>query len=380
MMTTKILIVGAGPAGLAIAAHLRKRQLDFVMIEKSGRVGNAWHEHYDRLHLHTVKSLSHLPFKPFPEDYPLYVPKQLVAEYLCEYAAAFDIQPIFHTAVTALHKQGNNWLVETNTDLSIEAEHVILASGVNRIPYHPFFQDEEDFQGSIVHSKFYKNGSSYKGKNVLVIGMGNTGAEIALDLYEHGANSFISVRSPVNIVPRDVMGRPTQLTAQKLSKLPDWLGDWIGVQLRRFTVGDLSKYGIKTPKMPPAKQLRVTGKTPVIDVGTLEQIKKGHIKVLPGIDRFTTEGVLFKNGEELPFDAIILATGYRPGIQDYFEHTDQLLDENEAPRQLIGKGDFENVYFIGYDNYTPGGILGVINRDSAIIAEHISAVLAFAKS
>lgn len=374
MKQTDVLIVGAGPAGLAMAAHLRKRNIDFHIIEKSDRVGNAWHKHYDRLHLHTVKQLSHLPFKPFPEHYPLYVSKQLLTDYFYEYATTFGIQPQLNTAAKKMTKSSNGWTVETENGETIETMQLIIASGVNRHPVHPYFQDEEDFQGEIIHSRFYKNAQPYKGKKVLVIGMGNTGAEIALDLCENGAESFISVRSPINIVPRDIMGRPTQLTAKKLQKLPNWLSDWIAVQLRKFTVGDISRYGIQTPKMPPMKQLRVTGKTPVIDIGTLEQIIKGNIKVVPAIDRFTASGVLFKNGDEYPFDAIILATGYRSGIQDFFDHTEDLLDDYDIPKQVIGKDNFENVYFLGYDNYTPGGILGVINRDSAIIAEHIAKV------
>ena len=105
--------------------------------------------------------------------------------------------------------------------------------------------------------------------------MGNTGAEIALDLSEAGVDSTISVRGPINIVPRDVLGRPTQLTARMLARLPIGLADWLGSLLRRMTVGDLTAYGIATPEIAPLAQLRVKGKTPVIDVGTVSRIRKG---------------------------------------------------------------------------------------------------------
>ena len=368
---TPILIVGAGPAGLAVAGQLRHRNIDFEIIEKSQRVANAWHEHYDRLHLHTVKELSHLPHLPFPKHYPRYVPKQMLVDYLEDYAEQFKIKPHFGTAASAIKKENGKWRIETSNEQEFLAEKVVIASGVNRVPYQPRFSGEEQFQGTIMHSKAYKNTAPFKGKKVLVVGMGNTGAEIALDFCENGMESFISIRGPVNMIPRDVFGRPTQLTALMLNKLPEGLNDAIGIFLRKLTVGDLSKYGIETPEMPPAKQLRILGKTPVVDIGTLKQIKAGKIKVLPEIDHFTETGVVLKNGENHPFDAVILATGYHAKVQDFLEDGEEILDQFEVPNCLIAQGKFKGLYFIGFDNYTVGGILGTIFKDSERIAKDI---------
>ena len=143
--------------------------------------------------------------------------------------------------------------------------------------------------------------------------MGNTGAELALDLLENGAKPFISVRGPVNIVRRDTFGRPTQPTAIFLSKFPNWFYDFVAGLSQRLSVGDVSAYGLGKPKHPPSYDTR-RGKIPVIDVGTLDQIKAGNITVLPGIEHINGKTVTFTDGRELPFDAIILATGYRPGM------------------------------------------------------------------
>ena len=140
------LIIGAGPAGLAVAAHLRKRGIQFHIVERSQRAGNAWFEHYDRLHLHTVKELSHLPFLPFPEDYPRYVPKHLVADYLKKYAKTFEIHPEFETEVEQLQRAGDHWKVHTK-DKVYQAKKVVVATGVNRIPFEPHFPGEENFEG-----------------------------------------------------------------------------------------------------------------------------------------------------------------------------------------------------------------------------------------
>lgn len=372
MINTKILIIGAGPAGLAIAGRLRQLSIPFEIIEKSQQVGASWIEHYDRLHLHTVKELSHLPFLPFPEDYPLYVPRLQLLAYFEQYAKHFDIQPLFGMEATAIQRSDDKWLVKTAKGIDFLCEKVVLATGLNRIPNRPAFSGEAQFKGTIIHSKAYKNADRFAGQTVLVVGMGNTGAEIALDLCENGIETFLSVRGAVNVVPRDTFAGPTQRTALKLAKLPNWIGDPIGVLLRRLTVGDLSKYGLPTPKMPPAKQLRTTGKTPVIDIGTIDHIKVGNIKVLPGIAYFDDDAVAFTNGEKRQFDAVILATGYSPKIEELLEDTRGLLDPYGLPKNCIAEGKHKGLYFLGFDNYVAGGILGVIYRDSEQIAKNIA--------
>ena len=371
-----VIIVGAGPAGLAVAGQLRTRNISFEIIEQSEHVGNSWRNHYDRLCLHTVKALSDLPFMEFPEDYPQYVTRQQLVDYYEEYAEHFHINPHFGQEVIWIERRADGrWELDTEQGNSYIGEHIILATGVNRVPNRPHFADEENFQGSIIHSRDYRNPKPYLGQKVLIIGMGNTGAEIALDLYEAGVKVCISVRSAVNIVPRDVFGRPTQLTALKLAKLPDWLGDGIGTIIRRLVVGKLDKYGIPTPKMPPAKQLRLEGKTPVIDLGTIPLIKSRKIKILPDINHFVTDGVVFKDGSQAAFDSIIICTGYRAMMSELLDNAEPILDKYDAPLGCIGEGDYDGLYFIGFDNYTPGGILGTIRRDSKIIGERIAELL-----
>jgi cation diffusion facilitator CzcD-associated flavoprotein CzcO len=368
-----VVVIGAGPAGLAVSAHLRQRGIPFVVLEESGQVGSAWHHHYDRLHLHTVKELSHLPFLPFPTHYPRYVSRKDFAEYLEGYARHFHIQPQFGKEVSEVRRSGDGgWAVRTTQGETIESSIVVVATGVNRVPERPVLVGEEYFSGSILHSREYRNGKAFVGKNVLVVGMGNTGAEIALDLYEQGAHPWISVRGAVNIVPRDFLGRPTQLTALKVAKLPIWLGDRIGKLLRRMAVGDLSRFGIRYPSVSPAAQLRQTGQTPVIDLGTVEKIKSGGIQVVPAIQSLSREGVSFMDGRQLPFEAIVLATGYRPGLPEFLGACPGLLDVYGLPKACIGIQEYSGLYFVGFDNYTAGGILGVIHRDSERVVNHIS--------
>lgn len=371
MTHTPILIIGAGPAGLAIAGRLRQHQLPFTIIEKSDKVGFAWHNHYDRLHLHTIKQFSHLPHLPFPDHYPTYVSREQLVEYYENYAEYFDIKPVFKQEVTQVTKQNKQWLSTTASGEQYLSDKVIVATGINRVPHQPTWKGMASYQGNLIHSRAYKNGQPFHGQKVLVIGMGNTGAEIALDLYEHGARPFLSVRGPVNIVPRDVNGTPTQLTAKRLAKLPDAIKDWLGIQIAKLTIGDLSKYGIKRPKIAPAKQLTLYGKTPVIDIGTVAEIKKGNIQILPDIAYFYEKGVAFKNDQEHVFDAVILATGYRANVEQLVPGIASSLDQYHLPTNAIQNGDYKGVYFLGFDNYKLGGILGIIYEDSEKIVNDI---------
>lgn len=373
MSTQKIknLIIGAGPAGLAVAGRMRKKNLDFVMLEQADKIAWSWHNHYDRLLLHTVKELSHLPHLPFPKDYPTYVSREQLVTYLENYANHFDIKPQFNQSVFSIKKTSEAWQVNTKRNESYLAENVIIATGINRVPNSPTWKGQDDFKGNIIHSRNYKNAQPFNNQKVLVVGMGNTGAEIALDLSEHNNDVTISVRSPITLVPRDVNGRPVQLTAKKLAKIPFGIGDWLGTQIRKVIIGDLTKYGVPISTKHPAVQLRETGKTPVIDLGTVQHIKDGKIKVKRNIDAFHPQGVIFEDGTQQDFDAVILATGYRAKVEDFFENVNGLLDKYEVPKQAVGEGEFKGLYFVGFDNYKLGGILGTIFIDSGIIVNNI---------
>jgi len=371
-----VLVIGAGPAGLATAACLAPLGLDVKLIDRALEQASSWRHHYERLHLHTVKSHSALPGLPFPDSAPRYVPRQGVVEYLLAYAEHHGLRPELGHEVVAIEPAPAGtqarWCATTATGQRFAARHVVVATGANRKPGAPELPGQADFAGRILHSRSYRNAAPFAGQRVLVVGMGNTGAEIALDLVEHNVRTALSVRSPVNIVLRDVLGRPTQLSSIALSKLPAAWGDALAVMLRDLTVGDLSRYGLHTSAHSPLRQLREDGRTPVIDVGTVRRIKAGDIQIYPGIQALTPGGVRFVGGEEHPFDVVLLATGYDAALRELFPHTTLPLDVRGMPPGTVGEGALDGLFFVGFDVRQPGGLLRSIGPQARAVAGRVA--------
>ncbi len=372
-METEILVIGAGPAGLAVAATLAERGRKSVVLEKADHVAASWRAHYERLHLHTVKEHSALPGMPFPASDPRYVPRRGVVDYLDAYAARAGIAPRFgQEATTIVPRAGGGWRTTTRAGVSFDSRFVVVGTGANNIPFVPAIEGQEGFAGVIAHSRDYCNAQPFVGRRVLVVGMGNTGAEIALDLAEQGVAVALSVRSPVNIVHRDVLGRPTQKTTLALWRLPSALGDRLASWLCDITVGDLGRYGLRRSTVSPLRELREHGHTAVIDVGTLARIKAGEIAVFPGLRRLSEEGAEFVDGRRAPFEAIVLATGYRSGIAALFASTPVPVDASGLPSEPIGQGALAGSYFVGFDMKKPG-TLRTIAQEAVRVATSICA-------
>jgi len=214
-----VVIIGAGPAGLATGACLRARAVSFDIIEKDSTVASSWRARYERLRLHTVKRSSALPMVPFPREYPRYVPRDLLIKYLQDYAERFDLRPRFNETVRSVHRVDGRWLVKTN-DGRHRARAVVVATGYSAVPYLPSIEGSECFAGPMLHSSSYVNARPFEGRSVLVVGLGNSGAEIVLDLAENGAQTTLSVRASAYLAPRDPFGVPIQQLSILSALLP----------------------------------------------------------------------------------------------------------------------------------------------------------------
>lgn len=362
-MDTNVVIVGAGPAGLAVGACLRRAGLDFLILEKAHEIAPAWRRHYRRLHLHTVKASSSLPHVPFPKDYPRYVPREKLVTYLDDYVERFELRPRFGEKVNSIRREDGGYLVETERD-TFPAPHVVVASGKNSEPFVPSLPEIEAFKGRRLHSADYSEAAPFTGQSVLVVGMGNTGAEIALDLAECGARPTLSVRNGIHIVPRQLFGVPIQNIAIATQSLPQAVNDRLFPIILDLALGKLEKYGIARPQQGILEQVNA-GRIPVIDVGTVRAIKSGDIKVAPDIKRFTERGAIFVSGRHAEFDSVILATGYRPGFEKFLPAALR-PGKSGITRQSAELG----LYLVGFHNPVTG-LLREIGREAAAVTADI---------
>jgi indole-3-pyruvate monooxygenase len=205
MENVVVLIVGAGPAGLATAACLTQFSIPYVIVEREDCSASLWRNRaYDRLKLHLAKEFCELPHMSYPVDAPTYIPKALFVKYLDDYIMRFNIQPKYLTSVESSTYDNDNkcWsivardIVESTT-MNFSAKFLVVASGENSAENIPVIPGLDSFPGEAIHSSRYKSGKSFSGKSVLVIGSGNSGMEITYDLATHHANTSIVIRSPV---------------------------------------------------------------------------------------------------------------------------------------------------------------------------------------
>lgn len=366
---TDVLIVGTGISGLATAACLQRQGIEYVIIEKHARVASAWHNHYHRLHLHTNKRVSQLPYKKFGKNIPRYPGRQQVIDYLNDYQQTFNIQPVFNTIATSIKKEGDYWITQTTNGI-FQSKFLVMATGPFGKPKPVVLQGMETFPGKIVHSAAYKTGRDYADQKVLVIGFGNSACEIAIDLFEQGAAPFMSVRSAVNIVPRDVLGVPVLELSLLLNFLPPRIADLLSAPLINAIIGDITRLGLKRKPYGPLEQVRREGKSPILDIGTIQLIRKGHIKIAGDIDFIEGNVVHFKQGEPQRFDAIIACIGYS---QDEIKIIEVDRDRFEDLRVSANRQRYfgkDGLYFCGY-YISPTGQIREITADARKIGKDI---------
>jgi putative flavoprotein involved in K+ transport len=370
--TEDIVVVGGGAAGLSTAAALKRRGLAPIVLDKDQRIGGTWARRYERLSLHTIRRFSGLAHRPLPRHYPKYVPKNLYAQYLEGYADSFGLDVRLNMPVRTIRPTGPLWEIESNgTVLSVRV--AIVATGHYNDPIMPGWPGAEDFGGRLLHSHEYRSGREFEGRRALVIGIGNSGAEIATDLVEQGASFVaISVRTPPPIVPRDLFGfLPVQLfgIAFVPMRAPRFF-DRVGAVLRRIGTGDLSPYGLGKAAWGPFTARRPA----VIDVGFLTELKRRRITVRPNVTRLTERGVAFADGSEEEFDVVVAATGYTTGLAEILAVPGAVGADGQPAFRSGRPTPYPGLYFIGFDE-TVRGHLFEANRESKRLAASVERYL-----
>lgn len=366
------LVIGAGPGGLAAAAELKRAGVEAVVIDKADRVGASWAGHYDRLHLHTSRGLSALPGFRIPRRYGRWVARDDVLRYLAQYVAVHDLDIWLGVSALSVERAGHHWQVAWSRGDErgvIAANTVVIATGYNHSPKVSDWPGLDAYSGRVLHSSAYRNPASLGARNVLVVGPGNSGAEIAADLAEAGVTVSLAVRTPPNIVRRAVVGIPSQALILSMAAFPLKVQDVLADALQRVAVGDLRKYGIPRAPRGIATQQARDDVTPTLDVGLLRALKAGRVTVVAAVSRFTPDAVVLADGTELRPDAVVLATGFCRGLEPLVGELGVLAPSGRplvnAEAQLPAH---PGLFFLGYSNPLTGNLrqLGIDARKIAI--------------
>ncbi|WP_112470488.1 flavin-containing monooxygenase [Streptomyces triticisoli] len=372
-----VYVIGGGPGGLAAAHALRARGIRAVVLERSDRVGASWRRHYDRLHLHTTRRLSGLPGLPMPRRFGRWVSRDDVVRYLERYVEHHGLEIVTGVEVSRLERtpDGTGWLLHATGGRELTGGAVVVATGYNHTPRLPDWPGREsytDASGELLHASEYRNAKPYTGRDVLVVGVGNTGAEIAVDLVEGGASRVrLSVRTAPHIVRRSTAGWAAQYTGIAVRRLPVGLVDRLAKPLARLSVPDLSAHGLPRPGTGLYSRVR-EGAIPVQDVGLLDAVREGTVEIVAAVDGFENGKVALADGTRIQPDAVIAATGYVRGLEGLVGHLG-VLDSRGRPvvHGARTPKDAPGLYFTGFTNPISGML-----RELAADAEKIARAVA----
>lgn len=369
-----VYVIGGGPGGLAVAYALRARGVRAVVLEKSDRVGASWRKHYDRLHLHTTRRLSGLPGLPMPRRFGRWVSRDNVVRYLEKYAEYHELEVVTGVEVSRVEPaaDGSGWLLHATGGRELTGSAVVVATGYNHTPRLPDWPGRDGYTGELLHAGEYRNATPFADRDVLVVGIGNTGAEIAVDLLEGGASRVrLAVRTAPHLVRRSTAGWPAQFSAIAVRRLPVALVDRLAKPVARLSVPDLSAHGLPRPDTGLYSRVNA-GSIPVQDVGLIDAVRNGRVEIVAAVEGFEGGKVVLADGDRIEPEAVVAATGYRRALEGLVGHLG-VLDERgkpvvhgaRTPRNAPG------LYFTGFTNPISGML-----RELALDAQKIAKAVA----
>lgn len=367
-------VIGGGPAGLATAAVMGAYGVHAVVVERSDAVAASWRRHYDRLTLHTTRRLSALPGSPIPRSYGRWPGRDGMVRYLEAYAEEHRLEIVTGVEVARIDPapEGAGWVLRASGGREPRTHTVVVATGCNHTPHVPDWPGRDGFRGELLHAGHYRRPDPYRGRDVLVVGAGNTGTDIALDLADGGAARVrLAVRTAPHIVPRSVVGVPAQSGGILVRRLPRPAVDRAARGLARISLPDLAPYGLPQPETGLSARLRKGG-TPVRDTGIVRAIGRGRVEPVAAVESFDGDKVRLSDGTDVAPDTVIAATGYRPGLEDLVGHLGVLDERGRPPAQGRRTASAApGLYFTGYTNPI-SGMLREIAAEAHRIAKAIA--------
>jgi len=368
-----VAVVGAGPAGIGVATELgRQGMSDVVVLERAERLGQSWRSRYDGLRLNTVRGLSGFPGHPIPRRAGRWPSRDDFVAYLEDAARRARLDIRFGLGVDRIDRVGDRWAVRTPAG-SVTARFVVVATGHDRVPKMPDWPGRDSFTGELLHASRFRSTEPFAGRDVLVIGTGNTGTEIAARLADGcAARVRVSVRTPANIMPPTFLGVPATLLARINEAAPAWLVDRGGFLVQRLAWGDLSGYGMPRAPHGIATELEVRGLGATLDRGFVAALKARRLSLVPAVEAFDGPAVVVASGARITPEVVIAATGYHHGLEPLVGHLGVLAPSGKPAIRTGGAAaGAEDLYFNGF--WLPlSGQLPAMRRTSRRVARAIA--------
>ncbi len=370
MVQRRVAVIGAGAAGLCAAKHLLAKGIDVVVYELGTCIGGLWvYENdnglsgaYQSLHVNSENKVTAYKDFPFADSAPIYPDHVQMAQYLVDYAERFDLRRLirFSSKVVAVERaSGGGWEVTLANETHERFNAVVVASGHQGVPSHPPFA--KDFTAEYLHSHSYRVPEPFKGKEVLVVGAGNSACDIASDICTVTASTTMAARSPVLLMPRMFLGMPTSRVLGKIEK--PWMPWAIRRRMReliaRIAHGRMEQWGFVTPKTRthPAGHHLLIG-----------HFIWNRIKAKPGIKKITGDVVTFSDGSAKRFDTVIAATGYEVHLPFLGAEISPMKGRwLELYRQVVKPG-VPGIYFVGFFNVSGGGNIRMMDDQCEWVA------------
>jgi cation diffusion facilitator CzcD-associated flavoprotein CzcO len=369
------VVIGAGQSGISAALSLKDLGIEPVVLEQGDHVGASWRGRYDRLRLNTSRFTSKLPGRPFAKGTPLFPSREQVWQNLEQHAGEAGLDIRFGVQVQEIRPAGDGWEVVTSTG-SLQSPQVVVATGHEREPFIPDWEGREAFTGKLMHAAEYRNPEPFQGSDVLVVGPGCSGMEIAYDLATSGAGTVrVAVRTSPNVLLRAGPGGvPGDLMAIPMMRLPNGIGDRVARMASKADVGDLTEFGLPAPEMGVMTRQKKYGLAPaIVDKEVVEAIKARAFEVVAGVSALDGNGVLLLDGTRLEPDAVICATGYRRGLEPLVGSLG-VLDDRGLPKARGADPAAPGLRFIGY--VPRPGQLGYSAKEGKRAAREIARELA----
>lgn len=376
MLNDKIAIIGAGCSGLAMIKGLKDYGFqNIVCFEQNEDIGGNWLYSAERshssvmstTHIISSKRLSEFEDYPMPDYYPDYPSHQQVLSYFNDFADHFDLRKHIRLGSkvvrTSLQNNGQ-WVIEIDDQEPITFDFLIVANGHHSEPRYP--EILKKYKGEYFHAHDFKNNSSVKGKSVLIVGGGNSACDCAVESGRVAKKVCISMRRPHYIIPKFMMGKPTDTFNEKLLWVPDFILNPLRKLMLRFQIGTYESYGLKTPNF------NITEDHPTLNSELLYFIRHGKVLPKPGISSVDGKSIVFSNGHKESFDVVIAATGYK--ISTPFLDK-SIVDYSEADRVelylRIFHPKFPTLIFAGLVQ-PQGAIWPLAEAQSKLIAAYIA--------